>query len=286
MKKVYNFCSNFCREMSQHNINAFASSTAFFIFLSLIPMLIMLCTIIPFTPLTEENLVSVITDLTPSAFDPLVQKLITQVYDKSAGLLSIAAVFTIWSAGKGVLALIRGLNAVNDVKEKRNYFVLRCVACLYTILLLVIIVLSLLIIVFGNLLVNIIVSKIPQMEFFFEALLKFRFLMIWGVLTLLFTLMYSFMPCVKKKMKYQVPGAAFSSLSWSIFSWCFSIYVDHYSDINAYGSLSIIILIMLWLYFCMTILLIGAYINCYFESSYVKMYERRKQKNATSPEVK
>ena len=107
-RKLFLIYKDLSKQMSRQNISEFAASTAFFVFLSLIPMLIMICTIIPFTPLTEENLLTAFTEFVPNIFIPLITGLISQVYEKSAGILSIAAVFTVWSAGKGVLALIRG----------------------------------------------------------------------------------------------------------------------------------------------------------------------------------
>ena len=57
-----------------------------------------------------------------------------------------------------------------------------------------------------------------------------------------------------------------SAVAWSLFSLGFSVYLDYYDGFsNMYGSLTTIILILLWLYFCMYIVLIGAEINAYFE---------------------
>lgn len=278
MRKLYMILKDLSRQMARQNISAYAANAAFFIFLSLIPMLIMLCNIIPYTPLTEENLLDVIMDITPSAFDPLIAGLISQVYDKSAGILSIAAVVTLWSAAKGVLALIRGLNAVNGVTEERNYILLRIVASFYTVIILVMIILSLIIVVFGNVIVSLIVYKIPQVEVIFEGLMHLRVIAVWAIMTVLLTLIYAYLPGKKRKFRYQIPGAAFSSVLWSIFSWGFSIYVNLYDGINAYGTLSIIILIMLWLYFFIYIIMVGAYLNRYFSPAYHVMYKRRRTK--------
>lgn len=278
MRKLYVIIRDFSNQMSRQNISAFASSTAFFIFLSLIPMLIMLCTMIPYTPLTEENLVMALTELTPDSFDPLIVAIISQVYDKSAGILSVAAVATLWSAGKGVLAMIRGLNAVNGVVENRNYLLLRVVASFYTIILLVITMLSLLIMVFGNVIVSVLVYRIPQIEVVFNGLLHFRFLFVWVVLTVLFSMVYAYVPNKKMKFRYQLPGAAFSAVAWSVFSWGFSIYVDKFDRVNAYGSLSILILIMLWLYFCIYIIMIGAHLNRYFLPVSMVLLKKRKKR--------
>ena len=120
MKKLYCMIRDFQIAMKKKNIGSFAASTAFFFFLSLVPMMILVCTILPYTSLTEENLVNLITDFTADTLDPLISSVIADVYDKSVGILSIAAVTTLWSASKGILALTRGLNEVNGVEEHRN----------------------------------------------------------------------------------------------------------------------------------------------------------------------
>ena len=62
---------DFSKHMGKKNISAFAASTAFFLFLSLIPMLMLLCALIPYTPLTEANLMTVVTAIAPDNMDAL-----------------------------------------------------------------------------------------------------------------------------------------------------------------------------------------------------------------------
>ena len=174
--------------------------------------------------------------------------------------------------------MIRGLNAVNGVVEKRNYIQLRLVATFYTILIWIMTILSLLIMVFGRSFVALAEYRIPQLMVVFDWLMHLRFLLVWAVLTVLLTLLYAFMPSKKRKVWYQIPGAAFSAVSWSIFSWGFSIYVNFYDGVNAYGTLSIIILIMLWLYSCIYIIMVGAYLNRYFSPAYHTFYKQRRIK--------
>lgn len=278
IRKLYLILEDFRRQMNRKNISSFAASTAFFLFLSLVPMLIMLCTIIPFTHLTEENLLNAILEIVPDMLDPLVSGVVSDVYDRSAGVLSVAAIATLWSAGKGVLALIRGLNEVNETEEKRNYFLLRAVASFYTLVLLLVTLLSLLINVFGNVLLDMIFAKVPRTRMLFDFFMNFRFLAVWLILTILFTAIYTYIPNKKMKFGMQIPGAVFSAVVWSIFSWCFSIYVEASGGFSIYGSLSLIIIIMLWLYFCMYIILIGAQINRYFGPAYMVLYRKRREK--------
>ena len=250
--------------MKKRDISTYAASTAFFFFLSVVPMLIMICTIIPYTPLTEENLVELVTDLLPDQIDPLAESLISEVYDKSAGILSIALFATVWSAAKGVMALMKGLNSVNGVEEKRNYFVLRIIASFYTLVMLVVVILSLFVMVFGDQLVTLTLHRIPQLQRVVSFAMNFRFLFVWAVLSVLFAAVYAYVPDKKLAFKEQIPGAVFTAVVWSIFSWAFSYYLTYGNSYGIYGSLSIIIIVLLWMYFCMYIILIGAYLNQYF----------------------
>lgn len=264
MHKLFIILRDFSAQMKKQNISAFAASTAFFLVLSIVPMLILICTIIPYTPLTEENLVRAVTEITPDRLDSLVEGLIAEVYEKSAGILSVAAITTLWSAGKGVLALMRGLNAIGGVEEDRNYFVVRLVASLYTVVMLVVLILSLFIMVFGNQLVELLLYRVPQLQILVSFLMNFRFLLVWAILTLLFSAVYAYVPNEKLAFGEQVPGATFAAVVWSVFSWGFSLYVERTESYSIYGSLSLIVIVMVWMYFCMYIIMIGAYLNRYF----------------------
>ncbi|WP_251209223.1 YihY/virulence factor BrkB family protein [Acetatifactor aquisgranensis] len=262
--QLFNILLDFSAKMKKQNISTFAASTAFFFFLSIVPMLIMVCTIIPYTPLTEENLVEAVTDLTPDQVDGLAESLISDIYKNSAGVLSIALIATLWSASKGVMALMRGLNAINGVEENRNYFVVRVIASFYTIVMLIVMVLSLFLMVFGDQLVNLMLHRIPQLKQLVSFIMNFRFIFVWAVLSVLFAAVYAYVPDKKLAFREQIPGAVFSAVVWSVFSWAFSYYVTYGNSYGIYGSLSIIIIVLLWMYFCMYIIMIGAYLNRYF----------------------
>lgn len=262
-RKLYEVIRGFTKQVSQDNVSAHAASTAFFLFLSLIPLLMLLCAILPYTPVTESMLMQFVVDLTPHSADGLMVYLVGEVYDQSAGVISAAAVVTVWIAAKGTLALMRGLNAVNGVTEGRNYFVLRIEACLYTVLMLAAMVLTLVILVFGNKVAKICFRGFPGLELLVRPFMHIRFLPVWLILTAVFAIIYTYVPKRKTRVRYQLPGALFAAVAWSVFSWGFSVYVDRFNGFSMYGNLTTIIIIMLWLYFCMYLLLVGANINRY-----------------------
>ena len=247
--------------MSRVNVNAYASSTAFFIFLSLIPMIMLICSILSFTPLLQESDLLAAVGLLPPSISPFLFSLVQSIYDSTFGMVSVTAIVTVWSAGKGVLALMRGLNAMNGVVEDRNYVLQRLIASFYLIIFLVTVVFSLTVMVFGNLLAGVVIRHAPGMEALFELLLHLRGIFSWCIMTMIFAAMYTYIPNCKLKFSHQIPGAVFSATSWNLFSWGFSIYVQHFNAFDMYGSLTSIVILMLWLYFCMYMILLGGVIN-------------------------
>ncbi|MCH5262214.1 MAG: YihY/virulence factor BrkB family protein [Lachnospiraceae bacterium] len=266
--RLYFIFRDFGWQMTKKNIAAFAASTAFFLFLSMIPLLMALCAILPYTALTESNLINAITRFTPDAMNGLVISVVSDVYARSAGTITVFAIVTVWSASKAMLALIHGLNAVNDFEERRNYFVLRFVACIYTVIILAAILVAIFVMVFGNVIVDILLMDIPPLHILVQFFMRFRFLVSWVVLTLIFALIYAFVPGSKMRFKRQIPGAAFAAVLWGAASYVFSVYVDNFNGFGTYGGLTTVVILMFWFYLLMYILLIGAHINRYFGPVY------------------
>lgn len=268
IRRLFYIFRDFNWQMARKNIAAFAASTAFFLFLSMIPLLMALCAILPYTALTEDNLIGAIMRFTPNAMNELVIGVVSDVYARSAGTITVFALVTVWSASKAMLALIHGLNAVNDFEENRNYFVLRFIACIYTVIILIAMILALFVMVFGNVIVDLALADIPPLHILVQFIMHFRFLFSWAVLTLIFALIYAYVPNNKLRFKKQIPGAVFAAVLWSAASYAFSVYVDHFNGFGMYGGLTTVVILMFWFYLLMYILLIGAHINRYFGPVY------------------
>lgn len=280
------FINEFMAKMKRDDVGAHAASAAFFMFLSIFPILMLLCSVLPYTHISEADLLRVVTDLLPSSIDPLAVSVIGELYDQSVAVISVSAVFIIWSAAKGILALVRGLNAVQEVNETRNYFVLRFWSCIYTVILLVLIVFSLIVLVFGNPIINNLLSHLPSIRYMAIILMPFRYLVVIIALALVFALMYALIPNRKNKIFDKMPGAIFASFGWTVFSWAFSMYVERYGSFNMYGSLTTIVIIMLWLYFCMYILLLGDELNHYIQPLLELVRVNRRERREKSEERK
>ena len=135
----------------------------------------------------------------------------------------------------------------------------------YTLVFIIAIILFLVIIVFGNRINNLISQKFVSIGLIISFILKIRIFIFLLAMFFLFLMIYSFVPKHRLSIKKQILGAVFASVAWYIISWLFSIYVDLFAGFsNTYGSLTSIILVMMWVYVCMYIILIGAEINIIF----------------------
>jgi membrane protein len=260
--------------MNEDHINVYAAQTAYFMILSFIPFIMMLLTLIKYTPVTKADLLATAVDFLPSSVDPMIISVIDEVYNKSGAVLSITAITAAWSAGKGVMAIIQALNSINDIEEEQGYLSVRIRAALYTVIFVVAVILSLIIIVFGNKILRIIEEQYPVVIHLTSRLSEVKNFAVLGMLTLLFWVMFKFIPRKATTKTKQFPGAVIAAFGWTIFSFGFSIYIDLSSGFsNMYGSLTTIILVMLWLYGCMYIMLVGAEINSYFQGMFQNLDE-------------
>ena len=264
MKGLYGIARDFIRQLKKDDISIYASGTAFFFFLSLMPTLIIVCSLLPLTSLTEKNLLLAAVEIMPDFLDSITVLMIKQMYEQSARILPLAIVIMLWSSSKGMLGLMYGLNVVNEVSETRNYFLLRLEAMFYMVITVTALLVSLTLSVFGKTIVYAIYSQFPDIGILLYLLMRVRFLFVWILLTVVFMVTYTYVPNKRLKMRYQIPGAVFTAVGWSLFSFVFSVYVEKFRGMSTYGSLSTIIIMMFWLYCCLYILLIGANLNRYF----------------------
>ena len=251
------------RTVADMHLTSHAAYAGYFIVLSLFPTLLLILSILRYTGLHVESLVELIKDFLPGALGENAEEFIYSTYRNSSGaIVGISAVTALWSASKGVYGLLRGLNAVYGVSEDRGYFYTRAVSLFYTFLLLLVILLTLALHVFGNTILSALSMVDNGILIFLLDIIDLRFALLLIVQSLIFTLMFTTLPNKRNRFWDSFPGGVLSSMGWLIFSDLYSIYVEHFSHYaNVYGSIYAVALSMLWLYFCMIILFFGGALN-------------------------
>lgn len=266
MQKAVTIIKEFLTKCQKDKVNAYAAQISFFIMMSIIPFLMVFSSLLQYTSITEKILLDVIERVMPQYVSPLLTSIIEEIYGNSIGLISIAAVFAIWASAKGIQYMADGLNCVHDVKETRNWLVLRAWAVVYTAAFIVALVFTLVVLVFGNRLRHLAVEHLPFLDSLVNVLGMFRGFLMLFLLILFFDVMFVVLPNGKLSFKSQLPGAVACAVAWYVFSFGLSVYVDYFNGFSMYGSLTTVVLIMLWLYFCMYILMCCAELNVFLRS--------------------
>lgn len=270
-------CKKIWDKYVRDEITVYAAQASFFIVIAFFPFIMLLLTLIQFIPaINKSDLLSIMVRIMPNMLDSLVVGIVDDLYVKSPGtILSITALVALWSAARGMMGIERGLNRIYGTIEKRNYVVRRLVCSFYTLIFMIVCIVSLVLLVFGTSIQNMFVRLFPLLGSITRHLISFRSLLAMLLFFICFVGLYTIVPKKKQKPRNQFPGAAFSTVCWLLFSYAFSLYFTNFSNFSyMYGSLTAIVLLMLWLYFCICILFIGAEINCFLETcGYTKQPE-------------
>ena len=88
----------------------------------------------------------------------------------------------------------------------------------------------------------------------------------------LFALMYRGIPNLSRQerkkysLRCQLPGAVFCAASWHVLLFAISVYVTDFNGFSIYKGLTQLAIVMVFMYFCMVCMMIGAEINVYFHN--------------------
>ena len=241
-----------------------SAQCAYYTILSFIPFVILLITLIQYTNIQPQTLFEAISKIIPSGMNEFVLSIVQEVYSKSIGTVSVSIIFTIWAAGKGLFALTKGLQVVYKTNDKKqsSYIYLRLSVLLETVLFIVLIVVGLTMLVFGDSLKNIAQEHFGGFENFNMVSSVFTELLFIFVTFLVFLLLYKFMPKHKVSFKSQLWGAVFGAIALNVVSFVFSKYLYIFKGFSwTYGSLTTLMLIMMWTYSCFYTVFLGAEFN-------------------------
>lgn len=264
----------FFEKLQDDHISEYAAECAYFTILSFIPSIIFFLTLIQFTSVDKENIYYWVRQVIPMSMNELVVNIIDEVYSKSISTISISAIFALWSSSKGFYYLSKGLRHIYGTKNSKTNIIIRVEGILYTLIFIVSIIAFLLVMLLGERIHNMFNNKIEAFSIVTSYILKIRGFLLIIPMFIIFLFIYKFIPKHKLPMLSQIAGAAFSAVAWYVVSWFFSIYINLFEGFsNTYGSLTSIILIMMWVYICMFIILIGAEINYYiYNYKYMKKF--------------
>jgi membrane protein len=232
-----------------------AAKMAYFFFLSLFPLVVLLLTLTQqiggvdaFARISES-----VRRTVPEYAWTFVDDLITEVSTRGQPeLLSASLVLALWASSSGVASLMRGLNAMYNVKDPRPWITRRLLAV-------GILLCSVVLIVLGS------AAFVPVTQQLFSG----GFSNAWpylrwpaGFLFLAMTawLSYRYLPARGARIggPPTLVGAALASTLWLLIWYAFSVYITHVARYGRlYGTVGAVIVLLIWFYLSALVLLVG-----------------------------
>ncbi|GAB0170987.1 YihY/virulence factor BrkB family protein [Lysinibacillus sp. CTST325] len=278
------FMQDLMLRIQRVEISALAAELAYFFLLSFFPLLIFLVTLLPYLNIQSTQVYSFLVNIMPDEVYRLIENTLDEILtSRNSSLLSVGVLGTIWSASKGINALIRALNKAYDT-ETRGNLLDRGLSLVFTLAFVVVIAVVLLLPVFGQQVGHFLFSIVGIEEQFEIIWHRMR----WSIPPLLIFIVlmgiYRFVPNTNPRLKLMGvwPGALFSTLAWLAVTYAFSFYINNFANYSAtYGSIGGVIILMLWLYLTGIILIFGGILNATMQKK-VLQKELMKQKTLTN----
>ncbi|MBE5937274.1 MAG: YihY/virulence factor BrkB family protein [Lachnospiraceae bacterium] len=259
---IFHFSKQLINKNKEDKIGTYAAHTSFFTFISLFPFMIILMTCIKYTPLTEEMLYELINTVTPNLINDTLKSWIEEIYSDKTGVLSVSILVALWAVSKSFMGIIKSLNEIYDTKYSDNYFLVRIIGMGYALIFLFTILVTMVIYVFGKSFSNWLNETFHVTPDVLNIIVNFRLIIALGIFFVLVLVTYMFIPNRKSRIRYELPGTIFTTILWIAFSAFYSMYLNNSkSGSSIYGSVSTIVFFMIWLYFSIYILYMGAAIN-------------------------
>ena len=263
LRKTVIFLVMFIKKIGDDDIFALGAQLAYYMVLSFIPFLMFLMTLVGFSHLNSDAVLNLLSNVMPTEAFNLIQSTVIEIVDREqTGLLWISIALAIWVSSSGFKAVIKGLNKAYGVKETRSYIKLKLISMIYTILLALIVIATLFLFVFGDVIGDFFMKVLEHPEFIYYIWNILRYVVVILIMILFFMFLYNATPCVRLGWLEVIPGAVITTLGWISVSYIFAYYVNNFSNYSRlYGSLGAVFMFMTWMFITSMILILGGEIN-------------------------
>ncbi len=246
-----------------HNISALASQLAFDMLFSFLPFLMLILTLVGFINVDPVEVLMSLETLMPKELYYLVSSIALQLLQtRNSNLLSFSLIFSMYTASRAFRAIRYGLNKAFEQDEADNRISVIITSIIFMIVISLLIIFILAFLVFGKMIGDALVKWIGLDVKIIYYIGYIRYPIVLIGMIIVFSGIYRLIPSRKLRWIEVLPGAIFTSISWIILSMGFAFYVNNfgrYSDV--YGSIGVIIILMIWLQITSNTILLGGELN-------------------------
>lgn len=295
---LYRIVKIFLKNLDEDEITDRANGVAFNFILAIFPAIIFLFTLIPyvskyFPSINQESIMEFIAELMPATmYDVASTTVLDIVSNQRGGLLTLGFLFAMYLSTNGMMALMRAFNACYKTVENRKSWKTRLIATGLTFNMTFVLFLAIVLLVVGQFVLDYFFVHIREFEiiniddFTVYLILMLRFLVIFIVFFLSISAIYYFGPAIHYNWRFFSIGSFIATLLCLAVSYGFSFYITNFGTYNkVYGSIGVLIALMVWIQLITLVLLFGYEINASIHEAIRSeaVWEARKFRNKQQP---
>ena len=263
---LYDVLVNLIDKLIVYDIDQRATAVAFSLTLSAFPAIIFFFTLIPYIPVEnlQPQIMDFLREIMPTSIYAEAQTTIMDIISRPRrGILSVGFILTIVTSTNGMVSLMRSFNIVYRDEDTRGFFKTRAIALMLTSLLALLIFLSVVLLIVGDHVMEILNDWQIVRDAWIIGLVNFlRYFTTLSALTVGVSLIYRFAPDREVRMSFFNVGAFIASALIVLATYGFSYYLSNFGTYNKlYGSIGTMIAFMIWIYLIALLLIFGFEIN-------------------------
>jgi len=268
----------FIRGLQKGSLNTRASSIAFNFMLALGPGIIFLFALIPYLPIQnfQEELFNVFNKIMPDNSFIAIESLLSQLFQRRAGLPFFGFLVSLFFAQKGIHGMIEAFNVTYHSIETRSWYTQRLVSVILVFVFNILVLLATLIMFFSKIFIQKLSSSgYIELDITFYLFVVGKWIVILGLTFFCISFLYFSAPSRKTKWKFFSAGSSLATILTVIASLGFSYFVNNFAPFNRFfGSIGALLALMLWLNFNALVLLIGFELNASIKNANLTSHEQ------------
>ena len=262
MRQVKTFLKKVYEIIKRPEMRILPGQLAFFIVVSLIPLIALVATIASKLGLSMEVLSDVLAGAVPSSVIDLLAS-ITMTEDLNFNII-IFFIAGFLLASNGLYSIINTSNQIYKNKKKSEIS-RRLKAIVMTVILVLLLLFIVIMPILGDLILNMITSNIANQQVINIINNIYRICSYPIMLFLIYfniKLLYTMAPDTRIDHHSVVPGAVFTTIMWFLSSKIYAFYVEYFSNYNQfYGGISNLLVLLMWVYIISYIFTLGISFN-------------------------
>lgn len=262
-KRFAAFITIFKKQMTEAEVGNNAVVVSYYLLLSIFPLIIVIANILPLLQIDPQTILPYVKEIFPAEIYKFLRPALISLFTQgSGGLLSVSALGAVWSASQGVNALQKAMNQAYGVEARGNAVLVRLVSVGLVGLLMLAIFGAALVLSIGQVILEAIQPIINLSTDFVDLFLTLRWPVVLVILFAVMAVIYYVLPNAKPTVRSVLPGTFFATVGWMLLSQLFGIYAQYFARrVGGYQIIGSFIVLMLWLNFAATIIILGGVLN-------------------------